>query len=208
VLRDDSDARVLIVNSEVEAVTCYPLRQPDTDHFRYWEVAGTAHISAQELDSRGKALQADVGMAMPIDLTGVNTVPLGPVVDAAYRAMQGWLEDGIPPPVQPRIEFGGDPAAVLRDENGIARGGIRLPQVEVPLAVNSGLAGDNLVGWLGGSSVPFSKDKILALYGDLDTFSKQFQVAALAAVESGVLLPRDAAALIAEARETFERQTG
>lgn len=39
-IRDDLDALVMIVNSEVEAIACYGVRQPDTDRFRYWEVAG------------------------------------------------------------------------------------------------------------------------------------------------------------------------
>jgi Alpha/beta hydrolase domain len=114
---------------------------------------------------------------------------------------------GTPPSVQARIEFEGDPPNVVRDEHGIARGGIRLPQVEVPLATNSALPGQNPVGPLGGSCVPFSKEKILGLYGDLDTYSKRFEIAALAAVEAGVLVPRAASALIAEARETFQRLT-
>jgi Alpha/beta hydrolase domain len=42
-IRDDLDVPVLVLNSESEAPTTYPMRQPDTDQFRLWEVAGTAH---------------------------------------------------------------------------------------------------------------------------------------------------------------------
>jgi hypothetical protein len=57
-----------------------------------------------------------------------------PVNDAALHHMQGWLSGGPPPPAQPRIEFAGDPPEIVRDEHGIARGGIWLPQVEVRIA--------------------------------------------------------------------------
>ena len=202
--RADSDALILVVNSEVEAIACYPLRQPDTDRFRYWEVAGTAHISAQALEARGKALQADVGMAMMIDISGLNAIPLEPVVDAAYHAMQIWLEKGTPPRSFPRIDFAGDLPTPVRDQHGIARGGIRLPQVEVPLATNSAAPSDNPVGPLGGSCLPFYQKKIRALYEDEDAFLRQFEESARAAQKLGVLLPRDVPPLVDEARNLYQ----
>ena len=42
-LRGDLGAPVLIRNSETEAEAIFPWRQPDTDVFRHWEVAGTPH---------------------------------------------------------------------------------------------------------------------------------------------------------------------
>src|SRR4051794_13245884 len=45
-LRDDLDVPVMVVNSELEAIACYGIRQRDTDRFRYWEAAGTCHVSA------------------------------------------------------------------------------------------------------------------------------------------------------------------
>jgi hypothetical protein len=207
-IRDDVDALVMIVNSETEASPCYGVRQPDTDRFRYWEVAGTAHISAQMMRSRMASMARDVGAAMEVDVTGVNEVPLEPVVDAAYRSMRVWLTEGTPPPIQPRIEFAGEPAEIVRDEHGIARGGIRLPQIEVPLATNSAVPGDNPNGGLGGSCVPFPPEKIRALYENVDTYLARFEQATRVAEQAGVLLPRDVEPLLVEAKETFQRQTG
>ena len=45
-LRDDNGVPVFVVNSELEAIACYPVRQPDTETFRT-ESAGTCHVSAQ-----------------------------------------------------------------------------------------------------------------------------------------------------------------
>ena len=204
-LRDDIDAKVMIVNSELEAIACYPVRQPDTDRFRNWEAAGTAHVSAQSMRSRAESIRGDVD-APAMDFTGINEVPLNPVVEAAYRHLQAWVETGAPPPSQPRIEFAGEPPEVARDDNGIALGGIRLPQVEVPLATNSAIAApDSVMGFLGGSCVPFPAEKVRALYGDVDTYLDRFEQATRAVEKSGAILPRDVEPLIAEAKEAFEK---
>ena len=111
VLRDDLDARVMIVNSELEAIAGYGVRQPDTDRFRYWEVAGTSHVSLPDMLAIAPRAERDLGRAMPVT-SGINQVSLAPVVDAAIHHMQLWLEGGPPPPIQPRIEFAGDPPEV------------------------------------------------------------------------------------------------
>lgn len=179
-LRDDLDALVMVVNSEVEAIADYDVRQPDSDRYRYWEVAGTAHIAVQTLR----------GTPAEVMIAGINEVPLTPVAEAAHAHLRSWVENGTPPPVQPRIEFAGEPPEPVRDEHGIARGGIRLPQVEVPLATNSAVfAPESMAGFLAGSCVPFPPEKLLALYGNLDTYLERFGEAARAAVKSGVVLP-------------------
>jgi Alpha/beta hydrolase domain len=209
VIRDDLDALVMVVNSEVEAIACHAVRQPDTRRFRYWEVAGTAHVSAQSMRARVESIKRDVGPAAGIDVTGINEVPITPVVEAAHRQLQTWLVTGSPPRVQPRIEFSGDPPEVIRDENGIALGGIRLPQVAVPIATNSAVASPGSpMGLLGGSCVPFSPAKIRARYGNVESYLEAFEEVARAAEKSGVLLPRATEILIAEARTAFEKATG
>ena len=67
-LRDDIDALVMVVNSELEAIACYDVRQPDTDHFRYWEAAGTCHVSVQGMEARRPKFVRDFGseLAMPV----------------------------------------------------------------------------------------------------------------------------------------------
>ncbi len=113
-----------------------------------------------------------------------------------------WLNDGTPPPGQPRIEFAGDPAEVVRDEHGLATGGVRLPQVDVPVATNSSLPlGDDLFSVLSGSCVPFPPDKTLALYGDKVTYLARYEEAARRAGESGVLRQRDVEALLQNVRD-------
>jgi len=135
---------------------------------------------------------------------GINRIPMIPLYDAAFHHMHRWLRDGMPPPTQPRVEFAGDPPEVVRDEHGIARGGIRLPQADVPLAQNSAIPlQDDIFAYLGGSSHAFPRDKVHALYSHKASFLAQFEAAAQRAVAAGVLLPRDVAPLIAEADATW-----
>jgi hypothetical protein len=204
-LRDDTGVPVFVVNSELEAISCYPVRQPDTETFRYWESAGTCHVSAQGMRDRQNKLIRDGIRVVPLP-EGINRIPILPLYDAAFHHMQRWLTEGTPPPVQPRLQFAGDPAEVVRDEHGIARGGIRLPQADVPLATNSAIPlADDIFAYLRGSSHPFPADKLRALYGDAASFFAKFEAAARRAVAAGVLMPREVAPLVAEANETWRK---
>ena len=74
------------------------------------------------------------------------------------------------------MEFAGDPAEVVRDAHGIAKGGIRLPQADVPLAQNSAIPlADDVFAYLRGSSHPFTAEKLRALYGDKSSFLAKFR---------------------------------
>lgn len=205
-LRDDLDAPVFVVNSELEAIACHGVRQPDTDRFRYWESAGTCHVSVQSLGIRAPKFERDFGAPFPI-ADGINRLSMVPLYDAAIRHLQTWITEGTPPPVQPRIEFAGEPAEIVRDEHGIATGGIRLPGADVPLAANSAIPlGPGIYNILQGSSRPFPAEKIAELYGDEAAFVARFEQAALAAEKAGVLLHRDVEALVSEARESLTAQ--
>ena len=202
-LRDDLGVPVFVVNSELEAIACYPVRQPDTDTFRYWESAGTCHVSAQSQSDRQNKLIRDGVRVVPL-AEGINRIPILPLYDAAFHHMQRWLTQGTPPPVQPRVEFASDPAEVVRDVHGIAKGGIRLPQADVPLATNSAIPlADDIFAYLRGSSHPFSAEKLRALYADKASFLAGFDAAARRAVADGVLLARDVPPLVAEADATW-----
>ncbi|MGE3075745.1 MAG: alpha/beta hydrolase domain-containing protein [Dehalococcoidia bacterium] len=202
-LRDDLGVPIFVVNSELEAIACYDVRQPDTDTFRYWESAGTCHQSIQVSRERRAKHERDQLKLAPL-AEGINAIPMSPLYDAAFHHMHRWLVDGTPPPVQPKAEFAGTPPEVVRDEHGIAKGGIRLPQVEAPLAQNSSIPlKEDIYAYLGGSCHPFTREKVHALYGDKATFLAKFRSAADRAVAAGVLLPRDVELLVSEASETW-----
>ncbi len=202
-LRDDLGTPVFVVNSELEAIACHGVRQPDTDTFRYWECAATSHGSQQGRAIRQRLIDRDQVVSRPA-VPNINAIPMTPLFDIAHHHMHRWLVDGKPPPVQPKIEFAGDPVSVVRDEHGIARGGIRLPQADVPLAQNSAMPlSEDIFALLGGSSHPFAAEQVNEMYGDVEGFITRFEAAAQRAVDAGVVPAGHLAELVAEARERW-----
>jgi hypothetical protein len=151
---------------------------------------------------RAPKYQRDFGTELPVT-PGMNNISMQPLYDAALHHLNEWISGGAPPPSQPLVDFDAD-GEVVRDEHGIATGGIRLPAAEVPLEQNSAIPlTDGIFALLYGSSKPFPPEKVRALYGDVDTFVARFEEAARAAEKAGVLLPRDVEPLVAEARQSF-----
>ena len=207
-LRDDLDVPVMVVNSELEASACYAVRQPDTDRFRYWEAAGTSHVSAQSLAARADKYEREFGVRPPA-VDGRNEVPMIPVFDAAIHHMHGWANGGPPPPPQPLITFEGEPPEVVRDDLGLAKGGIRLPQVEVPLARHSAIPlGPDVYSYLYGSTVAFSPETVESLYPDEAGYLARFEEATRAAEKAGVILPADVEPLVQEAKAAYRNARG
>ena len=74
----------------------------------------------------------------------------------------------------------------------------------MPIAQNSAIpVADDIFSVLYGSSVAFPAEKVRGLYGDAATYLARFEEAARAAEEAGVLLPRDVAVLVDEARASY-----
>jgi hypothetical protein len=75
------------------------------------------------------------------------------------------VKDGIAPPSAPKIVFtDGESPTIARDALGIARGGIRLPEVEVPTALNSGANAGSAPCPLYGSHRPFPPTTLQRMY--------------------------------------------
>ena len=202
-LRDDLDIPVMVLNTECEAESCYPVRQPDSSLFRYWEVAGASHVSLPAMASSSSRMQRDFGFTIPLDdesMQAINQVSVAPVVDAALHLLQIWLTEGTAPPAQPRIDFAGDPPQVVRDADGIARGGIRLPQVEVPLGHNSAIQqSPDVFARLVGFHQSFPPEQVRERYGSREAYLARFGEATRSAESASVVLPRDVDSLLAEA---------
>ncbi|MGH9136656.1 MAG: alpha/beta hydrolase domain-containing protein [Acidimicrobiales bacterium] len=109
-----------------------------TELFRRWEVAGTGHSGAAGERARAGVLERDLGPPGPDGcLFGRNGMPLHHVIHAAYDHLVDWADGGAAPPVADLIETDAG-GAIVRDELGLAQGGIRLSQIDVPTAVNHG----------------------------------------------------------------------
>jgi hypothetical protein len=204
-IRDDLDVPVMIVNTELEAIACVSVRQPDTDRFRTWEAAALTHVSYQAQLTRNEKFQRDFGVTPAAPSQQMNRIYLQPFYDAALHHLARWVNGGAPPPRQPLIDFTAD-GQPIRDRHGVATGGVRLPQADAPVAMNSSTpVSDDFAGRLRGSNKPFDAATLDALYGDEAGYLARFEQAAAAAVEAGVMMPRDVAPAVAEAAREYRR---
>jgi hypothetical protein len=124
----------------------------------------------------------------------INSGPQHFVLKAAIASLNEWVRHGTPPPWAPRLEISNWPLLrILRDTHGNALGGIRTPQVDVPIATLSGEAQrGSLFCLLFGSTVPFDDAKLTSLYPDHESYVSAFNEATDRAVEAGFVLPEDA----------------
>lgn len=169
----------------------YAARQPDSKHFRLWEVAGTAHSDAHLVGPNAK----DIDCGVPI-----NDGPMHIVAKSALRALTTWVTTGKAPVTAPRIMVVSGPTPqVLRDADGIAQGGIRTPPVEVPVAALSGAPGPNpsTICLLLGSTKPFCAAQLAALYPSRTKYLRRYKTETAATIKAGFALPGDRAALLA-----------
>jgi hypothetical protein len=195
----NNDVPVFQVNTETDSAL---LRQPDSDRYRLWEVAGTTH---SDLDAQTylETIAARDGVTVdPSQCTTrpLSRIPFRNVQNAALEALKTWAAGGAPPQTQPQITYDSD-GAVQRDGNGNALGGIRLPEMAVPTAVNSREnTGTGVCSTLLGSYIPFTTTQLAALYSTDAAYLAEFDRATDAAVAAGVLLPVDARSSIDAAR--------
>jgi hypothetical protein len=202
------DVPAMIVNSELEAIACYRVRQPDSKRFVTWESAGTTHVPVQTQRLRNKKYEREFGV-VPVLQERMNRIALTPYYDAALHHLKRWVDGGAPPPSQPLLEFSGQEPELVRDQHGIAKGGVRLPQADVPVATNSSIpVTQDFSGSLRGENRPFGADKLVALYGDEQNYLARFEEAAQRAVKAGVMRPRDVAPAVAEAAQEYRAADG
>jgi hypothetical protein len=194
IFRTDQRAPIMDIQTETDVssvLNSYAARQPDSDTFRLWEVAGTAHADAHLIGSSA----ADFDCGAPI-----NNGPMHLVAKAALRALTTWLETGRAPVTAPRIDVTpGATPTIVRNADGIALGGIRTPPVDVPVAALSGAPGPNssAICLLVGSSKPFSTARLHELYPSRADYLQRFTASADTTIHAGYVTPQDRAALLA-----------
>jgi hypothetical protein len=197
-VRDDLAIPVLMLNSETEAAYYAPWRQPDTARFVSWEVAGASHICARRLAwERRLAARDEVVIRWHPQTSAPEPHPSEvdwlPTLDAGFANVHRWIHGGQPPTSIPPIITSGERPAVARDAFGNALGGIRLPELEVPVARYEGGGGGNLLGL----TDPFEPETLRCLYPSHDAYVDKVRKAAEAALRSGVILPERAKHYIA-----------
>ncbi len=218
-VRDDLGVPTLMLQTETDlfVLGSYASNQPDNDLFRLWEVAGTAHADLYTfLDNRfdtgdNPAVAAVLENAQPIPgiiecEIPVNSGPQHFVANAAVRALQAWMVEGVAPARAERIRVSGEPPAIERDTYGNALGGVRTPYVDVPIAVLEGegqpqpdLSAIDEVSvdtvdfcFLSGTTELFDAATLGMLYESNAAYIEALEASTDEAVAQGFLVPEDA----------------
>jgi hypothetical protein len=206
-LRTDLDTKVLKFLSEREIalggqVALRPLN-PDSDHFRRWEVAGTSHIDFHGWQELAPLVARDLFPLQPpaCNLTPFSRIPLYFAWNAATEQLVRWVKDNILPPIAPKIELVsvGPPVVIARDSFGNALGGLRLSQLTVPTATNTGVnSGPSFCNLLG-SYQPFDAATLDELYRNHGAYVSQVTQTTHDNLSNGFIVPEDAMATVQEA---------
>ncbi len=200
--RDDLAAPVMGLQAESDVIgvlNSYAVRQPDSKTFRLWEVAGTAHADQHLLGPVASSLDCGVP---------INAGPMYLVAGAALRSLDAWVRGGAAPPEAPRLDVTeGEKPAINRTDDGIAKGGVRTPPLDVPIEVLSGAAGpaESLICILMGSTKPLAPERIAQLYPSREAYEKAYAEATDKAVKAGFLLDDDREAIKGFSRPALVR---
>ena len=201
-IRTDLNAPTLIYETETDlTVLEYAnARQEDSDSIRTWEVAGTAHADTYSL-THPNQLPRQASLGSILGCPGlINDGPQHETLQAALHQLVTWVTDGVAPTTAPRIEVSeDDELEIIRDEMGIAVGGIRTPPVTAPLRI---LFGDPAVSegfcFLFGQTFDIDQVTLLSMYESLDGYVADLEAAAIRSVENGWLLQVDADIMVKE----------
>jgi hypothetical protein len=210
VIRNDLQEPVFQLQSEMD-VDAQPdtSRAVDTAKIRYWEVAGSSHSDQYMLEGiYAVSTREPASCEKP-----ANSMPFYRVQNAAYSHLVRWATVGTPPPIGPRIQRSSLLRRIQRDAHGNALGGVRLPEIDVPVAtygIDNSTTGsteflDLFACITSGSTEPFDAAKRARLYPTADDYLRQYIAAADRALAAGFLLPADHARAVAAAREAAGR---
>ena len=205
-IRGDVDVPVLTFQTETDLTLLgyFVARQDDAKNFRLWEVAGTAHADTYSLSVGNSDLGNDPNVANPVISTDpvpglihfdtpANSGPQHYVLNAAFAALLRWVRTGKAPRTVPRLDVSaGPPVAINKDANGNALGGIRTPQVDVPVATFTGQQAGAIICQLFGSTTPFDAAKLASLYPTHKAFTSAYSKALKRAVKAGWVVKPDA----------------
>ena len=212
-LRTDLDVKVIKFLTETEIAGLsgtdqVPIRQPDSDHFRRWEVAGTSHIDFHFWQEFAPLVIRDLGSSQlpePLCLRpSFSRIPGYFVLNAATEQLVRWVKDNIPPPSATQIEVAsrGPPNIIARDSFGNALGGIRLSQLAVPTATNTGVNSPPPYCSLFGSFQPFDAATLAELYRNHGTYVSQVTHATHDNLKDGFIVLEDEMTTVQEAAQS------
>lgn len=212
-IRDDLKVKVFKIMAESDMIWQAAIRQPNSNTFHSWEIAGTSHVDfhfemeygkVRNLHS-GKSVQDVTPRKPDCDLPAYSRVPFMDALNAAYEHLVNWVREHNPPPAaEPLAVLQIEPKLVLgRDDLGNALGGIRLATHAVPTAKNTGMnPGANWYCRLYGSHEPFDDQTLHKLYPVHEAYVKAVKQVVQQNLSDGYILNFAAERTIREAEKS------
>ncbi|MEV6877385.1 alpha/beta hydrolase domain-containing protein [Amycolatopsis sp. NPDC051128] len=203
-IRTDLRVPVFVLQSETDVIASASVRQ-DTALVRTWEIAGTAHADQYGLNLYNAANARDKSINNGAPTTcdkPVNSMTFRYAENAAFGHLDRWARGGAAPPLaQPITMLLG--LIIVRDGDQNALGGIRLPDLDAPVASYApNNSGGNVAGacLLLGTTTPLTPARVRQLYPDHATYVAKFTAAADRALQGGYLLRADRDEAVARAQ--------
>jgi hypothetical protein len=153
-------------------------RQPDSDAFRLYEVAGMAHM-----DSRTSRRPPPAGKRW-------SRFPHAEVMAAVLEQLIAWVDRGLPPNSGLTLALEPGSERVARDSYGHAVGGVRTVATDVPRARLEPL-GDGGRAFPLGCESPMDAGELIAGYGSEERWSRAAAQRAIELVQARWLRPED-----------------
>ncbi|GAA3598759.1 alpha/beta hydrolase domain-containing protein [Nonomuraea rosea] len=217
-IRADLSTKVFKTASEYDVLANQAARrQPDSDRYAYWEIAGASHSDRHAYLVNNPIRLRDAGVsgllagpAAPCVAPARSNLPYEYVLNAMFDHAVRWARDDRRPPAAPKLEITDattSPATLTRDAYQIARGGIRLAAVDAPTERNTGwniglTDATTSACRQGGTWIPFDETTLETLYpGRRDYVAKVRQVTEQN-LRDGFITRRDADRTIRDAERS------
>lgn len=204
VIRADASHPVFQLQSEMDVNSQSDTsKATDSAKIRYWEVAGSSHSDQTMLEGvYSVSTRPPASCEKP-----ANRMPFFRVQNAVYSHLVRWSVNGVLPPTAPRITRSTLLGRIQRDTYGNALGGLRLPEIDVPIAtygISNSTTGsteflDLFACTTSGSHEPFTATRLGSLYPTHADYYNKYKAAADRALAAGYLLPADHAKALQQA---------
>ncbi len=219
---------VMAVNTESENKYAYWYGDFDEPEFKFrtWQIPASSHDTAYNLLEYYEGYQRE-------DLTRIGITnawegcegepmdcPYEHIFNAAFYHLYNWAVNGVPAPHAPKIKtemtydtgtvggFFGNRVRNVTDAFGNAVGGIRHPAVDCPTGTYTSYSRtkDGGIQEMFGHVMPFSPEKLTALYGSLANYRRLVTESADRTVAQGFVLAAERDELIERIVRTGERR--
>ena len=182
------------------------------DRYRYYEAAGPAHVVVQQTTSAPNAADTHAagGTTLVEDYGScqagaqLSDFPGADLLDAGFSILEGWVRHGRVPPHAPLLAATGTPPKLTEtlDAYGNAVGGVRAPEVDVPVATYTSQTGASSLNCsLSGQVINFDDARLKLLYPTTNQYLLKFTSDIFKIEKQGFLTPDDAERSIVQALE-------